>query len=387
SLAWTERGPISDSINPGNANTRAGLNATSGFTTAILIDTLNDPSGNTVLFGSNTGGIWKCTNFLSPVPNWSPVNDYYETLNIGSICQDPTSPNVMYFASGTQFYGSILMYGDGIWKSVDAGNSWSKLPTSAGLNRGFKIMCDAAGNIYTAQRAATGPVAQPYGLFRSKDHGATWINITPAGLTSSNSTCTDIEISGSGRLHGSFGYQGTLVNHWYTDDPANVTPGAGWFASTGIRSIASPPAATRMELACQGTTLYAVTVNPSTNADSCYKSTDDGVTWTKQNTVAYPTRVLNFQGTYAITLSINPSNANEFIIGGLDAYKSSDGGVSVGSAITHWIGLTPPYVHADHHFMQWWNVGAESRIIIAGDGGIFLSRDGGATFSDRNKNL
>ena len=80
---------------------------------------------------------------------------------------------------------------------------------------------------------------------------------------------------------------------------------------------------------------------------------------------------------------------NEIIVGGLDAYKSYNSGQSFDKQLSFWAtgSSTEPYVHADHHFMQWWMVGGESRVVIGGDGGIFLSSDSGNTWADRNKNL
>ena len=386
-LSWVERGPIFDSVGPSNTNPRGGFSYTSGYMSAVLIDTLNDPSGNTVLIGGTTGGIWKCTNFLSPFPNWQVINDYYETLAVTSICQDPTSPNTMYYSTGDGAYSTSMILGGGIWKSTDGGNNWSKLPATSNFYRSFKIVCDAAGNVYAGLKADFVPVVQRFGLFRSKDHGTTWENITPTLVGSNDSSCSDIEISSTGRLHASFGVEAGVVKHWYTDDPANVTTTTGWNPSTGIRN--SPTLAIRMELACAGSILYAVTVNTSANGDSCYKSIDGGATWTKQNPAVLPAPILNGQGHYDITLSINPSNPDEIILAGLDAYKSLNGGQTFTNQVSYWVTNTSanPYVHADHHFMQWWMVGAESRIVIGGDGGIFISRDGGSTWSDRNKNL
>src|SRR3954471_10503887 len=65
-LSWTARGPIFDSLGPSNGNLRGGYSYTSGYMSAVLVDTLHDPSGNTVLVGGTTGGVWKTTNFLSP---------------------------------------------------------------------------------------------------------------------------------------------------------------------------------------------------------------------------------------------------------------------------------------------------------------------------------
>jgi len=381
-LLWVERGPNYDSVGPSNGNTRGGNGYTSGRMAGVLVDTLNDPTGNTVIVGGVSGGVWKCTNFLSPVASWYNVNDYFANMAISSICQDPSNPSVMYFSTGEATSNADAHFGAGIWKSLDKGETWTQLPSTSNFMRNFKILCDATGNVYVAARITTTPLAQPFGLLRSNDKGLTWTNITPTGLTSTNAHCTDIEISSTGKLHASFGYLGTVVNHRYTSNPATVTS-ATWSSSTGIRS--SAVAAVRLELACLADTLYAVTVTAAYNSDSCYKSIDGGATWIKQNTAVMPAGVLSGQGWYNHTLAINPANSAELLCGGLDAYRSTNSG-STWTRLTYWV-TTIPYVHADHHFMQWMKKGTESRVYIGCDGGIFYSNDGGVSWKDRNRNL
>jgi hypothetical protein len=385
-MNWEERGPIYDSLGPSNGNTRAGVNYTSGRIRAVLVDTLNDPTGNTVYTGGVAGGLWRCTNFLSEIPNWQVINDYFSNMAISSITQDPTKPNVMYFSTGEAANNADAVFGKGVWKSTDGGLSWSHLPSTTRLIRNFKILCDAAGNIYLASRTLTTPIEQPYGLLRSKDGGNTWQDITPTGLTSNN-ICTDIELSTTGRFHASFGYvSGGIgsVSHRYTDDPANVTNSSGWNSSFGIRRLGTP-GANRLELATYGDIVYGITTNTSNNIDSSYKSVDGGATFTKQNTTAYTASLTNTQGWYNITLAINPSNPSQIMMGGLDAYRSNNDGATITRA-TAWVTVAP-YVHADHHFMQWWNIGGENRILIGCDGGLFLTRNGGSTWRDKNRNL
>lgn len=388
-LSWQERGPIYDLVGA-SGNSRGGSSSTSGRTAAVLIDTLNDPSGNTAFCGGIAGGLWKCTNFLSTIPNWQHVDDRFDNLAISSICQNPANPSVLYFSTGEATSNIDAVYGGGVWKSTNGGTTWTKLPAGTGFLRSFKIACDAAGNVFLAHRSTGTPASFAAGLYRSSDGGTSWQNITPALLTSSNTICTDIEISTTGKLHASFGYRiaagSTKVQHVYTNSPATVTASAGWVASTGLRTFSTVDSAYRLELATRGDVLYGVTVNTAGNLDSCYKSVDGGATWTKQNTTAFTTGILNGQGWYNLTLQINPSNFSEVLVGGLDLYKSADNGATFPTRMTYWISNLP-YVHADHHFMQWWTAGAESRIVIGSDGGVFYSNDAGATFSDKNRNL
>lgn len=378
-LNWQERGPVYDFVGPSNGNTRGGAGGyTAGIVQTALVDLGNDPTGNTVFAGSPTGGLWRCTNFLSnAAPNWQPINDFMSNLAVASICQSPANPNIMYMATGDA--GTVTLSsgvrGNGVWKSTNGGLNWSLLPNTTGFTVAFKILCDNAGNVYLATGGS--------GLRRSTDGGTTWTTISPTGLTASNpGYVSDIELSSTGRLHASFGYFGSRVQHAYTDNPATVTTG-GWNFSTGIRK--STVTCTRMEMAVQGNTLYAITANSSFNIDSCYKSTDGGQNWTLQNTTAYPTGLGTGQTWYAVTLAINPDNPSEFIAGGLDAYRSTNDGNSV-QRITYWV-TSAPYVHADHHFMTWYKVSNESRLLIGHDGGISQSVDGGFAWYDRNQNL
>lgn len=387
-FGWEERGPIYDSVGPSNGNGRGGGTGvtrayTSGRIRAVLVDTLNDPSGNTVLAGGVAGGLWRTTSFMSESPDWHPIDDRFDNMALSSIAQDPSNPSIMYFSTGEPTSNADAVNGYGVWKSTDKGLTWTRLANTSNFVRIFKLACDAEGNVYMAARVTVSPVAQPYGLMRSKDKGASWQNITPATHTlTSNSSCMDIEITSNGKLHAAFGYNGTVVNHRYTHDPANVTP-TTWKAGVGIRT--STVAARRMELAALEDTLYAITVNSSSYGDSLYKSIDGGATWTKQNQAILPQGVTSAQGWYNLTLTINPANSREIMVGGLDAYRSTNSGATV-SRVTYWVS-SMPYVHADHHFMQWWHKDGESRILIGSDGGLYLSRNAGATWIDKNKGL
>jgi trimeric autotransporter adhesin len=372
-LAWQERGPIYDSVGPSNGNGRGGFGTNaycSGRLNGFLIDA-GDVTGNTVLTGGANGGIWRCTNFLSSStpPNWQPVNDYMANMSVVSFCQHPSNPLIMYASTGEPWGNADAVNGNGVFKSIDGGTTWNHLPSTAGITRSFKILCDAFGNVYYATRSN--------GLLRSNDGGNTWTTITP---TSTSSACSDIEITGSGRLHASLGFGSSAIYHRYTESPSSVTSST-WQSSTGLR--VSGTQARRFEMAIAGNDIvYGITTNSSNNIDSSYKSIDGGATWAKMNTTAYTSSITNTQGWYDLTLAVNPDNTDEIIMGGLDAYKSTNSGANV-SRLTYWVS-TAPYVHADHHFMQWRSGG---RILIASDGGLFYSTNGGTSFVDKNQNM
>ena len=388
SLLWEPRGPIYDSVGSSGNPRGGGHPFTSGRMAGVLVDTLNDPTGNTVIVGGISGGVWRCTNFLSNIPNWKNVFDYFDNMAISSLCQDPSNPSVLYFSTGEATSNADAHFGQGVWKSTDKGATWNFLPSTVTFIRNFKILCDPAGNVYLAARTTATPASQLNGLMRSSDGGTTWVNITPTalGTATATATCTDLEYSSTGKLIASFGYgtAGTTVKVYVATSAATVTPTTGWTLGTGVRT--SAVLAVRLELTCLADTLYGVTVNTAYNSDSCYKSIDGGVTWSKQNTTIMPGGILSGQGWYNETLAINPANSSELICGGLEAFRSTNGGVTWPTRVTNWV-TAIPYVHADHHYMSWWKKGNESRMVIGCDGGIFYSNDGGLSWVDKNRNL
>ncbi|MGB8193551.1 MAG: sialidase family protein [Chitinophagaceae bacterium] len=379
SFPWTERGPIYDLTSSNAVPFNDSHDA--GRIRAILMDTLNDPTGNTVLVGGVSGGLWRCTNFLDAIPDWQPIDDYFSAMCIAYICQDPSQPNVMYFGTGEPTNNADAGGGRGIWKSVDAGLTWTRLPSTVGFERMFRMLCDGQGNIYAAITVF------PAGIMRSKDGGNTWTNITPQ-VPNNNNNCSDLELSSTGRLHASFGYNSIRVYHFYTPDPANATQTEGWQQSTGIAYGADNgmPFKTRMELACLADTLYAVVTGSSHRVEDVYKSVNGGASWTLQNTPVTTAVIAGTQGWYNLTAGINPDSSHHLVIGGINSWISKNSGQAY-TQFTFDGGLNNKLVHADHHFLQWFRKGAESWILIGGDGGVYFSRDGGQSFKSKNRNL
>ncbi|MBP6446444.1 MAG: T9SS type A sorting domain-containing protein, partial [Saprospiraceae bacterium] len=111
-----------------------------------------------------------------------------------------------------------------------------------------------------------------------------------------------------------------------------------------------------------------------------YKSTNGGIDWSATGTTPAFT---SGQAWYCMAVAIDPNNANNVIVGSLDCYQSTNGGANW-SKISEWVGTTGQYVHADQQAMFW---GSNNRVLVASDGGIHLSPDGGSTFNDRNEGL
>jgi len=379
-ILWNERGPIFDSLGANNGNTRAGAvgvtspgTYTSGRMRALLVDA-SDATGNTVFVGGVGGGLWKTTNFLSTIPVWVNINDFFDNLSISTICQDPSNPDVMYFGTGEPTSNADAILGKGIWKSVDHGATWAILPATVTYTRTFKLICDASGNLYAAIRGG--------GLRRSTNGGVNFTDISPTGYSAVS--CTDMEFSSGGVLHASFGYYtstNTAVIR-YTASPSTVD-GTGWSAPTGL-----PSPANRLEIAATGNTVYLMaTQGASSAANNIYavlKSTDGGLSYSQQNAAAY-SAFTSGQAWYDVSFDVNPNNDSEIYLGQLDLYRSVNSGATV-TRMSYWV-TSAPYIHADQHFLKVINSGLETRLIAGNDGGIFYSADNGITFTDKNRNL
>lgn len=376
--SWVERGPNTDFTGPSNGNTRANSGITSGRVRAMLVDAA-DATKKTVWIGGVAGGLWKTTDITVAAPTWTIVNDYLTNMAIADIVQQPGNPNVMYFCTGEGYFNIDWIAGNGVFKSTDHGVTWTQLSSTAGWSAN-RILVDAAGNIYVG--TATTVAFSGIGVQRSADGGLTWSTITPTG---SSTRIADMELSSSGRLHITTGLNNQTTGMYrYTDNPATVTSGT-WTASATAFPYPSG-ANCRVELGCNGNVLYALPSNTSAQVATIYKSTDGGANWAA--TGSQPTAGwASGQAWYALAVDIDPSDpTNSCIVGGLDTWKTTNGGVTW-TQISTWVGTTPvnQYVHADVQKIVWFDAG--NKLLFASDGGIFYSSDKGTTIRDRNTGL
>jgi len=369
-LSWLERGPNGNSIGPSNGNTRGATGAViSGRMRAVHVD-LNDATNKTVWAASVSGGLWKTTDITANPANWTLVNDFLGNLAISSICQNPVNKNILYFATGERNNNIDAVRGGGIWQSIDGGNNWNLLASTTSFWNVSKIVCDAAGNVYV------GTNGNGRGLQRSTDNGITWTNITPSN-TNNSTSITDVKLSSNGKLHVTMSGTGA-AGSYYTPTPATVIS-SSWSAPT----VPIPSLTLNCELAVAGDILYALPEVTGGFTPQIYKSIDGGDTWAATTTSPPSTgtepTINGGQGWYDLAIGVDPSNPDIVVAGGLNFYRSVNGGASW-TQITRWVGTTFNYVHADHHGVFW----NGSQVLLTTDGGIFYSNNNGESYSDRN---
>ena len=141
--SWVERGP-----------TNVG-----GRTRAVMFDP-NDPTNETVFAGGVSGGVWKNTNISNANSTWSRVN-IPDHLNVSTLSVDPNNSNVFYAGTGESYVGGDVN-GDGLWKSTDAGTTWTKVfggatgPSVFQSSSSVTINTPALGTISSIETTAFG---------------------------------------------------------------------------------------------------------------------------------------------------------------------------------------------------------------------------------------
>lgn len=143
---------------------------------------------STWILAVGSGGVWKTENAGT---TWQPVFDNQQVYSIGDIAIDPNNPDVIWVGTGENVSGRHVAWGDGVYKSLDGGKSWTHKGLKDSQHIG-KILVDPR-NSNTVYVAAEGPLwssGGDRGLYKSTDGGATWNHV----LNINNDTgITDLE--------------------------------------------------------------------------------------------------------------------------------------------------------------------------------------------------
>src|SRR5689334_1099226 len=279
---------------------------------------------NVFYAGFDNGGVWRSTDYGS---TWVPLFDDQPTGSIGAIAVAPSNPDIIYVGSGAGIIRPDLATGDGVYKSTDAGKTWTHL----GL-RETAMIANIAVDPANPDRLFVAALGHPYGpnaergVFRSKDGGQTWQRI----LGRDNDTgAIDLAFEpGNPNVIYAAMWQ-TRRTPWSVYPPSNG-PGSGLFKSTdggdnwtqltnglpkskvGRIGIGISPAKPQR--------VYAVV-----DADpdgGMYRSDDAGATWTKSST---DHRVWE-RGWYFGAVTVEPDNADTVYSINVNVYRSTDGG-------------------------------------------------------------
>lgn len=387
-ITWAERGP-------GNI---------SGRTRAVLIDA-KDATGNTVFAAGVSGGIWRTTNFKSTNPTWTAVNPSMGSLAVCALAQNPSKPDTIYAGTGEGWFNNDAVRGNGIWKSTDDGATWTQvaLTDSAQTSHHFDFVQDLAMTSSNILFATGRPsvYCNVGGVLRSTDGGKSWSR--PIGSLATGQNCdsaynyfgADLEVASNGDVYATTGFINggeitDLGRIWRSrgNNGASVGTAANWINIT--------PSGTwqRIELAVAPSNpaiLYALLEGTGDGIGAMKKSLDTGNTWVDMTIPTWCNQgtnsadFTNGQAFYDLIAQVDPNNPNTIIIGGIDLFKSTDGGTTW-SQISQWArnctsgGNPLPVVHADQHNLLFFP-GSSTELISSNDGGIYYSNNGGTSWA------
>lgn len=337
--------------------------------------------------GSASGGLWKTTNAGKGASAWTQVSIGHPVLAVSSIWIDPTTPNTILIGTGEMYSpgsnrpGTINRYargtyGTGIYKSIDGGLSWYQtLDWEAGQMRSIQKLVANPKNPHTIFAATS------EGLYRSYNGGDDWSFIFPLTMVQDiyiHPVDTQNVIVGSG------GY--------FVEDAGLYRSMNGGNAFFKIENGLPPTYTGKVGLAASSSEpdiIYCYISNVN-NGLGLFKSLDGGENWLFMN----GTDISLWQGWYALGMAADPVEVNTLIVGGVDVFRSGDGGqfvVQSGIWETGLLGKVPAggpegppyYIHADIHQVVF-HPERKNEVWFATDGGIFVSEDKGFTFEGRN---
>jgi photosystem II stability/assembly factor-like uncharacterized protein len=334
----------------------------------------------TFYVGTPAAGVWKTT---SAGEVWYPVFDGVPGVSsIGSVAVAPSDANVIWVGTGDQVTGGTINEGNGVYKSIDAGRTW----THMGLRSTKQIpaiLIDPRddGTVLVAAQGNLHAKSENRGVYRTADGGATWTRT----LFVSDSTGVQALASAYDRPDVVFA---TTVKHYFPPLPPNgvspVMPPAPPNSPTGSSLYKSiDGGVTWKEVTGGGLPRWsgrtAIAVAMNTNAqrvylitnDGLYRSDDGGTSWKQMD--PSDKRIRNGQGGYNCGLFVDPKDPDVVYTFNTASYKSTDGGATF-TGFRGAPGGDDPQAH-------WIDPTNGRRILLGYDQGAIVSLDGGATWS------
>jgi photosystem II stability/assembly factor-like uncharacterized protein len=321
----------------------------------------------TFYFGATGGGVWKTA---SAGQSWEPVSDkFFRTGSVGAIAVAESDPNVVYAGMGEACIRGNTSRGDGVWRSTDAGKSW----THAGLEATEQISAlvvhpkDPDTVWVAALGHAWGPNPER-GIFKSEDGGRSWRKVLFVD-DGTGASALAIDPSNPRVLYAGF-WQ--VVRKPWTFESGG--PGSGLWKSTdggetwkrlagglpegivGKIGVAVSPA--------RPDRVYAIV---EAEKGGLYRSDDAGDKWTRVN----DENKIRQRAWYYSHVVADPESPDTVYVLNVRFLKSVDGGKTFGPV------RTP---HGDNHAL-WIDPVDPARMIEGNDGGATVTLDGGRTWS------
>jgi len=320
-------------------------------------------------FGGTGGGVWKTTDGGT---SWKNVSDSFFGGSIGAVAVSPSDPNVVYAGGGEKTVRGNVSHGDGIWKSLDAGKSWthSGLEDSRHIPR-IRIHPRNPDLVYAAVLGHLFGPNEMRGIYRSKDGARTWERIL---FVNRDAGAVDLILDPTNprtlyattwrvrRTPYSLESGGEGSGLWKSTDGGDswkeITrnkglPKKGPIGISGITVSPSNPE-----------NIYAIV---ESEEGGVFRSRDGGETWEKTS----DSRDLRQRAWYYTRIYADPREEDTVYVLNVRFHRSKDGGKTFSNVSTP---------HSDNHDL-WIDPADPQRMIEGNDGGANVSFDGGKTWS------
>lgn len=319
---------------------------------------------NTYYIAAAGGGVWKTTNAGG---SWTPLTDNQATLAMGAIAVSPANGKVIYAATGEANNSGDSQTGRGILVSQDGGTTWT-LTGATALNGTVvaRIVADPtnAGTAYTTATQWTGGTA---GIYKTTNFGATWTQVFTVNDSSAQYTDLVVDPTSSPTSRTIFAAIGTAFGNTNNGLYKSTDGGTTWAKVAAFPSGTGDGRITLAMAPSDHKTMYASISDSSTfGLLGIYKTTDGGVSWSQMKSAP---NYMGGQGWYDQVLIVNPTNANIVFAGGQYAYggSSPNGFIASTDGGTSWTEIGNP-IHPDHHAAAF---DAAGRLVEGNDGGVF----------------
>ena len=337
---------------------------------------------HTFLAGAVNGGVWKSDD---DGRTWTPIFDSQPTQSIGAIAVAASNPRIIYVASGEGLHRPDLSVGDGVYRSSDAGQTWTHLSLDdAQQIPSIAVDPHDANRVYAAVLGHPyGPSAQR-GVYRSLDGGATWTKVLDRG-EDTGSSFVRIDPYDPNTLYA--GFWNARSGPW-EDKTMYNGPNGGLYKSTdggdhwralkdglpqGLSQIdvAVAPSARGRLYATVATSSNPAAQDGAAPSVGIYRSDDAGEHWHSATSDARP--ALRIGGGDLPIITVDPSDADILYSASIVVMKSIDGGA-------HWVSFKGA-PGGDDYQQMWISPEEPQRIALAGDQGVVISVNGGKTWS------
>jgi photosystem II stability/assembly factor-like uncharacterized protein len=322
-------------------------------------------------FGSVGGGVWK-TNDAGRT--WRPIFDSQPIASIGAIAVAPSDSNIVYVGSGEADMRSSISYGNGMYKSTDAGKTWTpiRLEDSRQIGRILVDPRDPNKVLVAALGHAYGP-NQERGVFRSKDGGKSWQKIL---FHDENTGAIDLAFEpGNPKTIYAALWQ-TRRPPWSIYPPSNG-PGSGLYRSGDggdhwerVSGQGLPSEGLgRIGIAFAPSNPRRIYLIVDAKEGGLFRSDNSGQSWQR---VSNDRRIWE-RGWYFGEVSVDPKDPDTVYVPNTTTYKSIDGG----KTFTAFRGAPG----GDDYHELWIDPDEPRRMILSSDQGTIVTRNAGETWS------